>query len=72
MFDAIGALFSAFATLFHAADEAAGSLHDLAKVGRVKSTKILLEAELESEDSIFEKRAALEAKKQRQPLLTAE
>ena len=64
MFAALAAFFSTFATLFHAADTAAGSLHDLAKVGRTKSTQLLLEAELESEDAIFDLRTKLDTKKQ--------
>lgn len=71
MFAALAALFNAIATLFNATNEAAGSLHDLAKVGRTKSTQLLLEAELESEDAIFEMRSKLDAKKQ-QLLLTSE
>ena len=63
IFAAITAAFQSVGTVCHAANTAADSIHDLAKVGKVHSQKLLLEAELESEESIFDMRTKLDAKK---------
>ena len=63
IFAAITAAFQSVGTVCHAANTAADSIHDLAKVGKVHSQKLLLEAELESEESIFDMRKNLDAKK---------
>lgn len=64
IFDAITAIFQSVGTVCHAANTAADSIHDLTKVGKVHSEKLLLEAELETEESIFTMRTNLAAKKQ--------